>query len=150
MSVTAANPRGRRLFRWTAFRAGLAVGAAAVVGLAVLIAIWLAPALEAPWYTADVSAIGSDVSRHGGDQVFVRNDDGRTFSQRCNGTCDDVRVRIRTGDAGLRVDVMDEAGACVACDDSGSYVAHGLATAWTVAGQQKLRVRNDLVSRQRD
>lgn len=150
MSATDPAPGKGRGLRWTAFRAGVACGLAAMVGLGALLYAVIVPAVLSPWYTVDVSTIGADVSRHGGHRIVVSDLRGPTFDQRCNGACDDVRLRARTGDASISVNVYDEIGRCLACEPMASYVARGLAQTWTVAGPDKLEVRWDLARRPAD
>lgn len=139
------NPDGKARRGFTAFRLGLLVGFGLVAAIGAAIYFVAAPLLSGPWYNADVSTLGQDVSQHGGSVVVVRNEAGAAFRQRCNGVCDDVRLQVKAGETSLAVDVLDAAGQCVACTRTGAYVTGGTVVAWKVAGKDKLDVSGQLV-----
>jgi hypothetical protein len=89
-----------------------------------------------------VLSTGADVTRAGGARIQVR-DEGGTLTQVCNGPCDDLRFEAQPhGEDVYGVDVLNAAGACVACGQ-GQYVDRSYGAETTelrVAGDAPLRV----------
>jgi hypothetical protein len=85
-----------------------------------------------------VTANGSDVSRHGGVRVVIRDEHG-AVTQACNGICDDLSLTTGSSDNLYVVRVLDAAGRCVACDQ-GKYVTNGFKTKLAVSGDRQLKI----------
>jgi len=116
---------GRRGFRLTPFRTGLAAGV--LLPLAAVSVLWLRDQLG-EWkprpFNVQVLSNGADVSRHGGVKIVISGE-RRAMVQTCNGPCDDLTFQTNSGgDDVFRVKVLDASGHCVACD-AGQYVTSG-------------------------
>lgn len=122
----------------TAFRIGVLSGLA--LSLCAILGVYLAfRSLDRPHYTFEGTTAGADLTRHGAKTVDINTTYGLLARQTCNGACDDLTYKLRSGDNGVAIEVRDAAGKCLTCD-KGLYVTSGFAASIHVGGKDKLEV----------
>lgn len=136
-AVSDAQSHVRRA-RLTPFIAGILSGLATCVVVGGL-GFWLMAALgRQSWYSVEVLANGGDITRLGGASLAIEFDNGgEVLKVACRGACDDLGYRAATGEAGVRVRVLDARGACLVCDGY-QYVDSESVLQLTVAGRDRL------------
>ena len=140
MSSAVEAGRKRGLLRFTAFRVGFLVGLVTFLSGVWLLHVWMAP-YRSDGANVDVAISGEDVTRSGGKMIVIRNQRG-SFTQTCNGACDDLKYRASDDENTYVVQVLNKNGACIACDQGrwimGGY--GGWSVRWVVAGEPALKI----------
>ena len=136
--VVSEQPHHVRRWRLTPFSAGILSGLATCMVVGGL-GFWLLTVLgRQSWYSVEVLANGGDITRLGGASLAIEYDHGgAALNIACRGACDDFGYRADTGDAGVRVRVLDARGACLVCDRY-TYVDGASVVRLAVAGRDRL------------